>query len=252
MAAPKTVDFAKLEALNQAAEARFLRTYEGAILKVPTTVHNRPVVRFVKRSYMRCVLDWYQSTTLARAHLSDRDLPKKIEMAMLKKVGEVKQHFKNRTLQIQSIVEGAGLDQSTLAHSTLHSQELVLLGPVSAQVRSTLIECDRYLDLVTLAYTMGEVDEEQSNTALYEVKGKLEAMQTSLRAHRVQVLKKINESGKSRPGYKPGTSGAAEDAVVDAATDPTSALAIEDSGEPAQVNPVVAPEFSEAAAEAVA
>lgn len=200
---------AQLILLNQRAKARFLASHEGAIIERDTTLYNRSVIRYVKRSYMRGVMDWYLSTSLIASQLKDRDLSRKIEAAMLQKVEEVHKHFHGLNEKAKVIIDAAELDETCITHSTKHQEKLVMLGPVSLKVRNTLMLCDKYLDRVVLMYTMGEIDQKAHNDAQYDVKTKLEALATSLRSHRIRVLQLLREKGITREAYR-GAVAAAE------------------------------------------
>lgn len=201
-------DSAQLEALNKRAMAKFLGSYQGAICEVNKVFYNRSVIRFVKRSFMRTVLDWHNSTTLVRTQLKNAEMARNIEQSMLKKVAEIRVHFQGRHDQAKAVIDSTALDPSCITHPTRHEEKLVLLGPVSVQVLNTLVLCDRYLDLITLMYTMGEIDDKASNDAQYDVRKKLESLATSLRNHRIRALATLRDNGITREAYR-GTGAAA-------------------------------------------
>jgi hypothetical protein len=198
--------------LNQRAKERFLSTYEGAFVELPTTFYNRSVVRHVKRYYMRGVMDWHLATSLVAAKLQNRGMARQIEMEMLRMVEEIHAHFAGLNNRAKVIIDTAELDESCITHATSHQEKLVVLGPVAVKVRNTLMLCDKYLDRIALLYTMGEIDQKASSEASHDVKLKLGSMTTSLRMHRTAVLRALRERGITRDSYR--SAEAAAEAMV--------------------------------------
>lgn len=193
---------AKLEALNRAAKARFTQSYEGTIFEPEMHFHHRPVIRFMKRDYTRGVLDWNIATTLARAQLKSAEIASRIEQAMLAKVNDVKEHFTKQRDQMKMLADSSGLALKNVTHPSVHTEKVVLVGPVSVQMSNAVRICDEYLDYVALLYTFGVMDGNQASDAQFDVRNRLKGMSTCLRTHRANVLQKMREAGIVRPGYK--------------------------------------------------
>jgi hypothetical protein len=218
--------------LNQRAKERFLSTYEGAFVELPTTFYNRSVVRHVKRYYMRGVMDWHLATSLVAAKLHDRGMARQIEMAMLQTVGEIHAHFTGLNNRAKVIIDTAELDESCITHSTSHQEKLVVLGPVAVKMRNTLMLCDKYLDRIALLYTMGEIDQQASSEASHDVKLKLSAITTSLRMHRTAVLRALRERGITRDSYR------SVEAAAEAMVSPAQAQDADDDSASSKLAPI--------------
>ena len=224
------VDGAVLEAANAKAKAQFLTAYEGATISIPTEFHHRPVIRAYKRTFAIIMRNWWLATNTARAQHPDKTLPAKIEAAMLRKIDEVKKHFQQAVKQCEALVANAEVDTSLIAHMASFKDEVRFLGPVAMRFREVLMLSDKYLDLVNLLYTFGEIDEKAHGEAAYDVRNKLAAIDTSVRNHWIGTRKRINDEGKARPGYKGAE---AQDAGAQAEAAPPAAPA-ESTSEAAQ------------------
>lgn len=205
------VDGAVLEAANAKAKAEFLAAYQGATISIPTEFHHRHVVRAYKRTFAIIMRNWWLATNIARAQHPDKTLAAKIEQAMLKRLDDVRKHYQQAIKQCQALVANAGADAALITHVFVYKDEVRFLGPVAMRFREVLLLADKYLDLVNLLYTFGEIDEKAHGDASYDVRNRLASIDTSVRNHWIGTRNRLNEEGKGRPNYN-GAKGGATDA----------------------------------------
>jgi len=202
------VDGAVLEAANAKAKAQFLTAYEGATITIMTEFHHRPVVRAYKRTFAIVMRNWWLATNTARALHPDKTLPAKIEAAMLHRIDEVRKHFQQAVKQCEALVANAGADTAAITHVFSYKDEVRFLGPVAMRFREVLLLCDRYLDLVSLLYTFGEINEKAHGEAGFDVRNQLSSIDSTVRNHWTGMRKRLNEEGKARPAFVQDQAGA--------------------------------------------
>jgi hypothetical protein len=184
------------------AKDDFQKKYQGATLKLPVVLHHRPVVRSFTRSFNTSMRNWYIATTVARSALGDGAIAAQIEQAMILKVRDTTTRIKTQSEQLIVLAKDADADPGLLAHGFEHKETVTVLGPVAMQLRELYLAADKYLDMVTLAYTYSLMSGDDAATAAFQVKRSLESVGTSIRNRRIDVLKQVNQAGKQRQGYK--------------------------------------------------
>lgn len=193
---------ATLVAANLKAKIQFADRYEGASIRLKTTLHNRPVIRSFKRIFNTGMRNWYIATSVPRASLGDSSLAAQVEAGMLKKVGETITHFKQKVSQCDVVARDANVDFSLISHGAEFADDTRVIGPVAMQLRELFLVTDRFLDLQQALYAFEQVSGDEANNASYDVKKRLEAVATSIRNFRRLALEKVNDSGKNRQGFK--------------------------------------------------
>lgn len=211
-------DAAALEQRNAKIRADFLRVYEGSTIKVPTTLRNRQVIRVHKRTFAVIMRNWFAATTLARAQLTEKVIASRIEAQMLAKIGEIRMALQKRLDQARLVVDQAGIDLTLIHNESVFTEDVVLLGPVTAKYRELLLLADEVLDVLMAVYTFGEISEAEYQSASYDIRNKLQSVEGTVRKYRVMVMQKVNDEGKARPGYEGDTKALDEaSALVDGA-----------------------------------
>lgn len=202
---------------HQRGKEDFLRKYEGAVLSLPTTFHNRTVIRQFKRTYMANMRNWHIATQLAQTKLRDAAASSQVESAMLNKIKATIDHFDAKLKQMQVVQAAENVDTEGLSFGKVHSEPVTIVGPVAMRNRELLIKCDNYLSLAAVLYAHGVLPKNEHDDASYDVKKKLRGVSASLRTLRVNILQKLNENGLSRPNYMNGEAGGSADSAGDEA-----------------------------------
>lgn len=193
---------ATLVAANLKAKTQFADKYEGASIRLKTTLHNRPVIRSFKRIFNTGMRNWYIATSVPRASLGDSSLAAQVEAGMLKKVGETIAHFRQKVSQCDVVARDADVDFSLISHGAEFADDTRVIGPVAMQLRELFLLSDKYLDLMQALYAFEQATGDDANNASFDVKKRLEAVATSIRNFRRMALEKVNDSGKNRQGFK--------------------------------------------------
>jgi hypothetical protein len=211
------------EAIDKKAKETFVKAFEGAHVKIKTTFKHRVVIRAYKRTFNVVTRNWHLATTLAASRVADAAVKIKVQEQMLAKVTEslnkMTRHLQVLEAQIADAVSSdPSLATMSLDHGRVHVDDVVMMGPVSAKFRQLLLACDNVLDKATILYTAGEMAGDAFSTAQLEVRNILRGVDTSMRNHRIAVMRRINAEGGARPGFagkaataEGGTEGAGED-----------------------------------------
>jgi hypothetical protein len=188
------------------AKQEFLKEFQGAMVTMSTTFHNRSVIRAYRRSYMSIMRNWHLATSLSRAKLKDNGAATKVQDGMLAKLKAAESKLTARLKVLEALAVAAEITDATklIKHGNSFTDDVVMLGPVSMKYRAALIQCDQVLDLSTALYTLGELPDSEHQAAAYEVKTLLRGIDSSVRNYRIGVLKRINTEVGARPGYKGG------------------------------------------------
>jgi len=247
------VDGAVLEAANAKAKAEFLAAYQGATISIPTEFHHRQVVRAYKRTFAIIMRNWWLATNIARSQHPDKTLAAKIEQAMLKRLEDVRKHYQQAIKQCQALVANAGADAAVITHVFVYKDDVRFLGPVAMRFREVLLLADKYLDLVNLLYTFGEIDEKAHGDASYDVRNRLASIDTSVRNHWIGTRNRLNEEGKGRPTYNgPRDAATGADGAKPGAAEASPASASSPVVEATTVAPVATAEEAQAPLEVAA
>lgn len=192
-------------AAHQKAKEDFIHSFQGTVLKLPTVFHNRPVIRAYRRTFMMVMRNWYMCTTLARSVLKDQGMSQKLQDGMLANITRAEAKLKKHLGVLQAVQANEGnIDMSLASHGNSYSDQVILLGPVAMKFRSLLLLADEVLDLATVLFTYGALPDKELQSIAFEIKGLLRGVDSSARNYRIGLLKKINEGGGARPGYKAG------------------------------------------------
>src|SRR6516164_11556474 len=145
------------------AKQEFLKDFQGAVVTLPTTFHNRPVIRSYRRMFMAIMRNWHLATSLSRSKLKDSAAATKVQDGMLVKLKSAEAKLTARHKILQALAAAANLSEvgKTIKHGNSFSDDVVMLGPVSMKFRALLLLCDEVLDLATGLYTYGELPEEE-------------------------------------------------------------------------------------------
>lgn len=194
-------------ASHQKAKQEFLKEFQGAVVTLPTTFHNRPVIRAYRRTFMAVMRNWHLATALSRAKLKDNGAATKVQDGMLAKLKAGESKLTSRLKILEALTAAADLGEVTkmVKHGNSFQDDVVMLGPVAMKYRALLIQCDQVLDMATALYTLGELPDADYQSAAFEVKTILRGVDSSVRNYRIGVLKRINTEVGARPGYKGAT-----------------------------------------------
>ena len=191
-----------LVAANLKARQQFVDKYEGASLRLKTTLHNRPVIREFKRAYNICMRNWHVATSVPSSALGDAGLAVKIEEGMLKKIAETTKYFKLKVAECHAHAKDADVDFSLLSHGVVFTDDTRVIGPVAMQLRQMFLEADRYIDLTQVLYAYSTITGVQAIDVTWDVKRQMQAVSTSLRNFRRLALEKVNTVGGGRDGFR--------------------------------------------------